>query len=172
MSILKIKDKDGNWVEIPSLNVSVNRKSVSTAIPSLVEYIKDSDSPFLALNGEAIPIGRIAMGTYTGDGTYGKTDKEDNSIILTFDFEPKIVFVSATTAGSDSSGVLTQDTKIFFKGVDSVNTGWALNYTRLDVEWTSNSVKYCFNHTFSDGADEARHQLNKLGETYVFYAIG
>lgn len=156
MSILRIKDKDGNWVEIPSLNVEVNRKSVRAAIPTLVEYIKDSNSPFVALDGESIPIGRIASGAYRGTGAYG----EGNSVVLTFDFEPKIVWVTeidSTYGGADHI--------CMFQGISSARFETVNAHKPVTVIWGGNSVYFYSTET-------STYQLNGSGKGYAYYVIG
>lgn len=157
MSILRIKDKDGKWVEIPSLNVEVNRKSVRAAIPSLVEYIKDSNSPFVALDGESIPIERMVTGTYAGTGTYG----EGNPVVLTFDFKPKIVWVAEK---NPQSGIGAAQT-CMLNGVTTAFYDRASTHSVLSVRWEGNSVSYYSTSTTTS-------QYNESGKEYIYYAIG
>lgn len=111
---------------------------------------------------------QIAIGSYTGTGTVGS----DNKNSLTFDFEPKIVFITAegcpvTTlvkgqAVSPSwvnipplGGFITVD----FYGK---NVTWYIHGTGA---WTGSSVSGL-------GGDSATHQLNTAGQTYYYVAIG
>ena len=160
MSILKIKDKDGNWVEIPSLNVSVNRKSVRAAIPTLVEYIEGYDSPYIALDGEPVPIVRMAKGTYDGAGVYGI----NNPTILAFDFVPQIVWVSEKS--TSYAGGCHQI--CLLNGMTSAMYHMATKIDTISVEWKGNTVEF-YN---TDATEGASRQFNASGAKYVFYAIG
>ena len=126
---------------------------------------------------------RFQMGSYVGTGTYGK----NNPCSLTFDFVPKVVYISQPTYikvnYSDTKYTLSP---YFIQIVNGVQMGSGI-FTSL----RSNSYSYdagisvvscSFNDktvswrdffmNHSDAYDGSINQMNKLGTTYHYTAIG
>lgn len=94
---------------------------------------------------------KIATGSYTGTGTYGSS--HPNS--LTFEFEPKLVFITGNS-GSDR-GIF-----ILGQGRAELSSSYVTFYVSLsgkNMSWHSNS-------------GDAQNQLNMNNKTYYYVAIG
>lgn len=100
---------------------------------------------------------KIVTGSYVGTGTYGV----DNPNSLTFEFEPKFVFVSKQLSYSAGYG-LWLNCYIWIPGV-----------TGIPVNNTSNSKFDVNGNTLSwYSTNDADTQLNSNNTEYVYYAIG
>lgn len=154
MSILRIKDKSGKWVDVPSLNVGVNEKSVRAAIPTLIKWIEGSDSPFCTLEGKSVPIVRITKGSYVGTRTYGA----GNPTTLTFDFEPKLVFIH-----SDYEVI------VYVWGTAKFQFVYGGNGQVSNTVTTTDNGNGTYTMSWYN-ADSAEKQLNRYSHQYV--AIG
>lgn len=102
----------------------------------------------------ALIVPKITMGSYVGTGTAG----EDNPNSLTFDFEPKLVFVGEV--GSD-----VQARMIYGTRSGDIRNGANVNISMI-LTWNGNTVSW-----YNDDTN-ANHQLNYPGETYNYVAIG
>lgn len=100
---------------------------------------------------------KIATGSYVGTGTYGSS----NPCSLTFDFEPKIVFISRVVSGS----YVPQN---FFSqyGVQ-VALSWISDITtqKIELTWDGATVSW-YNE------DHSVYQLNAPDYTYKWLAVG
>ncbi len=103
---------------------------------------------------------RISCGSYVGIGGHGS----ENPNVLRFDFTPKLVFVrleDAKAANASPHGL-----KLVYGSLESgveEQTAW-----RIRVSWKEKSVEW-----YSYGEYEyASHQMNELGVTYRYVAIG
>lgn len=138
MSILRIKDKNGKWVDVPSLNVEVNEKSVMAAIPTL---------------------GRIETGSYVGTGTWG----ESNPVTLTFDFVPEVVWVAEIPSETDDDSVqiclLNGMSQVYYV-LSNVTMG-------VHVSWSGNSVSYNYNASPHYGAEYQFNKSGKTYVYYA-----
>ena len=95
---------------------------------------------------------KIAFGSYTGTGTYG----ESNPNTLTFDFEPKAMFILHSTNATIA---------LFMRGcIHYWNTGVSISYN--SVTWQGNSVSWYT--TANSGTGD---QMNGKS-TYYYVAIG
>lgn len=119
---------------------------------------------------------RIATGSYTGTGTYGKS----NPTSLTFDFPVKVLFITAyyqkpydiAEVGSYTGGSNEYTTGSF------VET-WPITFTS-GVGFGQSSYKYgrksadgkTFEWYTSGGGDYAYYQANESGKIYRYIAIG
>lgn len=119
---------------------------------------------------------RIATGSYTGTGTYGKS----NPTSLTFDFPVKVLFITAYSqkpydiaeVGSYTGGSNEYTTGSF------VET-WPITFTS-GVGFGQSSYKYgrksvdgkTFEWYTSGGGDYAYYQANESGKIYRYIAIG
>lgn len=102
---------------------------------------------------------RIAVGSYTGKGTYGN----DNQNTLTFDFQPKLVVISKNeleTSGAGTTFIYGQTQNAGASYIYQNNTSLSIHITWGDktVSWYSDST--------------ADRQLNSADATYFYYAIG
>lgn len=101
---------------------------------------------------------RIATGSYTGAGTFGSSSPNR----LTFEFEPKVVFIGAGTTNTFSVVMVR----------DGTSTGLILgdDYRGYQVvSWNGNTVTWYLGNTRRTAADM---QLNERGITYYYVAIG
>lgn len=102
---------------------------------------------------------KIATGSYTGTGTHGASNPNS----LTFDFEPKVLFIAPVT---NYSGALNYQS-IFWKGVTSFPTyiGSADTGMSVVVNW-GKTVSWYTTGSY------ANRQLNDSGVNYAYVAIG
>lgn len=103
---------------------------------------------------------KIATGTYTGTGGYGKS----NATSLTFNFPPKLLIIQDETS-------TTQNTSFF--AVNGVATALS-----LPSGGTAISSSHHLKHTWSGNmvswynTSSTQLQLNVSGEIYHYFAIG
>lgn len=119
----------------------------------------------------------VEIGTYTGTGTYGESNKNT----LTFDFAPKLIFIigvsnATLTSSGESNGYYYQ--AIIVNGVDRF---FAMGYHGGNLTQTSSgpynfrAINKCSfnNNSFEWWNLGAEHyQLNRSGVTYHYAAIG
>lgn len=148
---------DTNDIRIPiisnNLTGYVNSPSPDAYPPAV------SDGYTYTLLGQLGDKVRIATGSYTGTGTHGVSNPNS----LTFEFEPKLVFVHAGR---------------FYPGSNRWENGfiWAykLSYTYVDGPTTNEKVQFTLiDDTLSWYTENsAMAQLNEFGITYYYIAIG
>ena len=120
----------------------------------------DMNAAMSAIDTALAGTGRIVVGSYVGNGTYGSSHKNS----LTFDFEPKLVVLCGRGPAPNGPSLyllLWGVTNMSSYGADSTATydhRLYANYTDRTVEW--------FN-TIS-----AENQLNKSGDTYYYLVVG
>lgn len=154
MSVLKIKDENGNWISIPALNSDVNRDSVAMAIPTLMEWMGDADSPFATLDGSPIPIGLMATGSYVGTG---------DVVELTFDFEPKLVLIK-NVGSSDAANVailFRNDTHSFVITYETMMGSFPMDWSDSGVSFGRAGISSRFDY-----------YMGMEGVTYNYIAFG
>lgn len=127
-------------------------------------YPVDDGFTYLA-RGQVGGLGRVVTGSYVGTGTYGATNKNS----LTFDFQPKIVFV---TVGHHDQ---FQKSAMFVYGQSEatvINNGGTAGSSQghISLEWFGNGVAWWDGYHNGDGAPPC--QLNGSGLTYYYTAIG
>ena len=123
---------------------------------------------------------RFQMGSYVGTGTYGK----NNPCSLTFDFVPKVVYISQPTGievqGDDGRYRINSHFIQMVSG-SLYGNGFYLRYKVGSVTNQLNSAVSCsFNdktvswyNVLNDGiANNAIMQMNNSGTTYYYTAIG
>lgn len=107
---------------------------------------------------------KIATGSYTGTGAYGS--RNPNS--LTFDFEPKVVCITAEQKTS-ALFLVAGDTKYripYLDGNDSSLYSGVVSFSGKTVTWyTTNTVTAYENNAY-------RTQKNVSGTTYFYFALG
>ena len=124
----------------------------NTAVPddvlSKIKTLIDS------ANANANTKARIATGSYTGTGTYGS----NNPNSLTFEFEPKLVFIGPTTEYVQSGlmAILMNPSTRGIALYDYVKS--------LDVQMWGKTVSWF-------GSDQYL-QMNKSRTEYTYFAIG
>lgn len=125
-------------------------ESADTFSPDpLNENMEKVEAAFAAVNtamGSGGHTGRIAYGTYLGDGKGAKT--------LTFDFYPVVVFLTA-------KGSVGHDTLVLIRECAGTVGGAGGPISR--VSWSGNSITYG-----SSNSDD----YNQVDETVWFVAIG
>ena len=122
--------------------------------------ITDVLGNLIAIPADQIKDGvRIATGSYTGTGTHGSSNPNS----LTFEFEPKVLFIAPVT---NYSGALNYQS-IFWKGVTSFPTyiGSADTGMSVVVNW-GKTVSWYTTGSY------ANRQLNDNGVNYAYVAIG
>ena len=102
---------------------------------------------------------KIATGSYTGTGTYGASNPNS----LTFEFEPKFIFISSLK-GSEYMQSMKGNTGFLFNNNESSD---ASNV----ITWGKNSVSWYTDGTASSSVKPSK-QLNWSGVTYNYIAIG
>ena len=126
---------------------------------------------------------RFQMGSYVGTGTYGK----NNPCSLTFDFVPKVVYISQptyiTVNHSDDNETLSPYFIQMVNGAPFGSGAFTIKMSGLYYYSTGDSMVSCsFNdktvswHDFfinhNNYFDGSINQMNHLGTTYHYTAIG
>lgn len=126
------------------------------------EYTEAGD--WLDVWGNAIPAVKMETGSYVGTGTSGSS----NPTILTFPFEPKVVFIGDATSSPSNLyyGTYTPLIRGVKTAISQITTDGAKDI--LYVSWDGNTVSYYSN----GGTDFVKSQLNATGVTYNYVAIG
>ena len=125
------------------------------------EYTEAGD--WLDVWGNAIPAVKIETGSYVGTGTQGVGSPNT----LSFNFEPKIAFVSRYEQMFNNIGYYM----LLIRGITNAQSGHAggsntsANYNA--VSWDGNSVSW---YNGISGGQQA--QLNASNTTYYYVAIG
>lgn len=149
--------------------------AVASTIQTIAGAASAPDTPNAALNLIAQAVGnsaKVAFGTYTGTGTYGSS----NPTSLTFDFEPKFLWVTNGEAlagnylGNSASSVQPYVQMMVLRNISkaTLNDLNANTTATINITWNGNTVSWY--STYSDA-----YQLNKGGEypgTYTYFAIG
>jgi len=109
-----------------------------------------------------------AFGSYTGDGRHGA----GAPIGFSFDFMPILVIISGR-GGSADSAQLVETAAVLMKNHSSAGftvgiNGQAKNID-LNCSWNGGTVSF---YSEATGEYAANEQLNALGETYNYIAIG
>ena len=121
-----------------------------------------SDSTFTDISGGAIPMVSIETGSYKGTGTSGSS----NPNTLTFEFEPKALFIQEE---NDNYQALMLPGKtisypFYNDGKDIMFPSWSYNR----VAFSGSSVSW-----YCDGADSlATVQLNQSNVNYYYLVLG
>ena len=102
---------------------------------------------------------KLAMGTYTGDGTHGQS----NPNTLTFDFAPKAVLITKTISlsGQHQMLALSGQTNCAPTGGSGGGMACACSFSENSFKW------YC-----ADNQNGASYQFNSSGTKYLYIAIG
>lgn len=124
--------------------------------------ITDVFGGLISIPGEQIVGGtKIATGSYTGTGTYGKA----NAITLNFDFKPKLVIVTLSNRSEYICSGLIMVEGATVAHASEFPSSYNSNYYSM-ITWGENSVSwYCT-------ASDAIYMLNGSGYLYNYFAIG
>ena len=115
-----------------------------------------------------LPFARISSGTYVGDGAAGI----DNPNSLTFDFVPKIVFVSSEESATSASPTISGSINGGFAWIKGMTKGLSYGHKYSDG-FGAFGVKLTWNNkTVSWYNADSTYQLNQSGKTYYYVAIG
>ena len=108
----------------------------------------EAATQFIAGSGNC----RIAVGSYTGNGTYGSS----NPVKLTVDFTPRVVFVASNAEAGYSVNVFLYP-----------NTQGANQFagTSVFLTWGDRFVQWYAN-------DQASYAMNQSGRKYYYVVIG
>lgn len=105
---------------------------------------------------------KIETGTYVGTGTHGV----ENPNTLTFNFEPKVVFVTSTVDEGTTMFVRGCAKGVCFIG-SGFNVGddpWGSTYHFISASWSNKTLNW-------HSVDNADHQSNYSNEKYQYVAI-
>jgi hypothetical protein len=100
---------------------------------------------------------RVATGSYVGTGTYGSSNKTS----ITFDFVPKVVFISPKDTHTYNAFPYIVGNTRFYLQQGSTTVSNAVTWSGTKMSW----------YTISSGAS-AESQCNTSGTTYYYVAIG
>ena len=151
---------NGSAVEVKNANTSAVYRPAFTLPSSFMAYISEpvyslydiSDNFLLKLPGV-----QIETGSYVGTGTYGASNPNS----LTFEFEPKILIVQ-----KDSTNYAAYSKIVAQNGMKTANNGESAgndDYYVTFINWT---------HEVSWYSSSKNGQLNSLGTTYYYLALG
>lgn len=128
---------------------------------------------YLGRLGDAFGGAKVATGNYTGTGAYGAS--KPNS--LTFDFEPKLVFIQCANPNSDYALVTlclcnpVTEAVTLFNSFGSNGAGNSYYGTRVVVSWSGKSCSFYTTAATSTN----KHTLGQMNATnikYNYIAIG
>lgn len=140
--------------------------------------MENFNKKFACLNIDIGERAKIQTGSYEGTGTYGA----DNPCSITFNFAPElvIVFIVNTSTASTTVGFPT-----FFRREVGVSKTWVLGYPgggNAIAKWDGNTLSwyvpsargwnYSQQSVLWTDVTAQRLQLNDLGTTYSYIAIG
>lgn len=157
---------------------------INGSAPTSSAYVADNDcigvSDVSATTGKRLPISelktllsgaKIAFGTYNGTGTHGST----NPTSLTFDFEPKLLwvtkngFIESTHKTSSTTADYLNLQMFLINGVTSasLNNGTTATGT-VTITWSGNTVSW-----YSSSAILQLNSGNSFSpQSYYYLAIG
>lgn len=135
------------------VSVGVDRSYVNSSDPSAYPVSDDYTYTALGRLGDAFGGTKIATGSYTGTGTYNANNKNS----LTFDFEPKIVFISGKHHNYNLTAILVCGSSTVSVIDGSANTDIIMTWNGVTISWYSSS---------------AAGQFNLSNQTYNWVAIG
>lgn len=123
---------------------------------------------------------KIAIGSYTGTGTYSSS----SPCSLTFDFVPKFIILgnsgtslffctASYTSGSPQGILWTKDNPIIYVGGTSLNGS---SYTRYYIQTELNGKVFSW-YSYSETSDgvgngNSSYCYNNSGQKYIYIAIG
>lgn len=167
-SILRVKDKNGNWISIPAI------RGDTPYIKNGTWWIGEEDT------GVIVGGAMVATGSYVGTGTYGTVNGTAQPTTLTFNFEPQLVVIAMANKGgyTDVVGLLIKGMPYsinFGAGEDvSVDLSSVVRHTYdnalLDIQGASVTFSARSVSILSNVFREK--QFNASGVTYYYVAIG
>lgn len=160
-------ERYGDYIGQTGYLVSVEYETVSTVVgyvnsPNSNAYPVDDGYTYQAL-GQLGAKAQVATGSYTGTGTYGKSNPNS----LTFDFEPKLLIVKRESESYSMEWMVAvygqTQTSTFHATTSSSGAQCTMTWSGRTVSWYANSNNY----TTAD----APGQLNDAA-AYRYVAIG
>lgn len=116
----------------------------------------------LPITAAQIPDGvRIQTGSYIGTGTYGESSPNS----LTFEFQPKILFISNAQSGPAALGVGRPGVVGWFPAYKSGAIDNDSNTSTVNITWGDKSISFY-------STSSANYQLNYNNYTYYWFIIG
>ena len=106
---------------------------------------------------ESVGAAKVAIGTYTGTGTYGSSNKNS----LTLGFAPKYMRIICANA-EEKMDAFKSSSMAFIEDTDS-------KLSTLTPTWSDNGVSW---YTTSTSSSAAKYQMNSSGTVYYYVAIG
>ncbi len=152
--------------KVSYVNVSggITERHGYVSSPNPNAYPVDDGFTYL-VRGQIGGLGRVVTGSYVGTGKYGAANKNT----LTFDFQPKVVFITVGHFDQFTKGVM------FVYGQSEstvINNGGSYSSSQghISLTWFGNGLAWWDGYHNGDGA--AQWQLNTSGLTYYYTAIG
>lgn len=116
----------------------------------------------------AVTAPKFATGSYTGTGTNGSTNPNS----LTFDFAPKMVAIAVNTSSNNMTASLVIVLPKADGGVSPQKGGTrsisAYEYSKYVYAYASEDGKTVYWYS----PDGWAHQMNQIGSTYDYFAVG
>ena len=156
---VQLQDEEGRAVfpqSVAALIAGLNGKSVAGNLQDLLPSVAD-------LTANRV---RVETGSYVGTGQSGQATPNT----LTFDFEPKFLYVSAVDQNVNNANMAFY--MVVSKGVSSAQSehhaGTApTGNCFCDIVWGDNSVSW-----YNTGNNTQSQQLNQTSTNYCYIAIG
>ena len=117
-------------------------------------------------NAQTLGFPKIAIGSYVGTGTFSLSNPNS----LTFDFEPKIVFIVSDGANAFWPGVAMIRGQGYSTGFGTMG-GSTGSEQDLTITWSGNTVTWYTSVNMSGGFDQYA-QMNTSGKTFRYVALG
>ncbi len=157
LSTLSLDDVDlsGYATKSEVQAVSSNVEGFDTRLSGVESGLNDLSSVVSGMNSSGV---KIASGSYTGTGYSGSNAK--NSI--TFDFEPKVVFLQDTNAEYSCPVVWHKGVSVLTLGINGSN-----QTNQLQFSLEGNTLRWYY--PLNTNPDT---QLNESGKVYHWVAIG
>lgn len=134
------------------------------AAPYNANSVLSVDGFAKTVGGVELDWSRVQTGTYTGSGTYGKSNRNK----LTFNFVPKLVIIQAVDADDPIHLMLVNPSTLAHGQLYH-------GFTKNTVAWSGKSVEWYCTARWVDGSGgtgSALYQMNESGKTYAHIAIG
>ena len=130
--------------------------------PTMAKFNEKFLEAILEGKTQALDAGvKIATGSYTGTGTYGASNPNS----LTFDFEPKFLFIHKNNALDKGTMLIAVKGLTKAMPLGNNSSSQVIMDAYVNISFSGNSVEFYNQY-------EASWQLNESGKTYNYIAIG
>ena len=123
---------------VSSLVGGIYNQSVAKNLQTLIQAVLyTGNNTFTDYFGNIISMPKIEVGNYLGTGVYG----DSNPNTLTFDFEPKLLYVSYRSAGRATIGIMSSNPGLSFAESSSSTSIIKTLYSSISdktISWYSN----------------------------------